>query len=246
MSRKKVKGKGAGKVVKVRKVRRSPLATPTTRRVLVIALATVLAISAYAVLSTHGIGGGSGSTLSPYEIIKLLAEGENTSINVALVYDVMGDVVIGNGTIVNVYDKIILTIQPGRSEIPINKTIDNETVESTEVIKYYIVRYDSTPYLTYYALSKLGTSPIADNLSELMVNKKALLSSYDDVKVRDLGGLTLRNEVLGNVTVTVREIQYNSISIKEFNEVMYGLPIEVVVSEKGCELRLRLSGVITI
>lgn len=229
MSKKKV----TGKVVKVRKARRT---LPINKRLLItVAIAAVVAASAYGFTMIYRRDTTPAQTLKPYEIVEKLVTTDN--VTAVFVYMVTGDLDVG-GKILGIYDKLIFIVRPVSTEVP---SSGDEGENAT--VRYYVVRYDTTHYLTNYLLSKLGTTPLIGNLSDLLVDKEALASLYQNITLSDLGLSRKNIRVLGDVEVHTYRIDADDTVITVCGEAVYGLPVEVTYYRKGYEIRLVLNDI---
>lgn len=229
------KGKGVGKVVKVRRRKvRARLRLPSVR-VLAIAIAAVLAplIALYAYNASLG-GGSVARQLSPHETIKLLALGNASAV---LVYDVSGNLPLSNGTVLNVYDKVIFIVQPS--------TLGSSAGSSDAGAagKRYLIRYEASPYLSHHLMLRLGIPLVAEDLKNLFADLPTLELVYTNISSRHIGKGVLNSRVLGTVSVNVYEVTYDSITLVAYCDATYGVPVEVRVALTSLhEVRLVLSG----
>lgn len=229
------RGKDVGKIVRVRK-KRVGLKLPSSKVLtVVIALALVVLVSLYAYTSL-----GSGRVtqeLSPHDVLKLLTSAGNTS--VVLIYDVSGDLPLGNSTVLNIYDKITLLVQS--YVVGLNETADSSNVSR----KYLINFYDINPsHLTYYLLLKLGIPSVTEDLKNLFADASILDLIYANVTSAYVGRELLKNKVLGIVEVNVYEVVYDSTMVRTYYDVIYNIPVEVVIMfNYTYEVRLTLSNV---
>ncbi|MEM0360970.1 MAG: hypothetical protein QXY36_01135 [Sulfolobales archaeon] len=229
MSKKKV----TGKVVKVRRARKT---LPISKKLLiVVVIIAVMAVSTYGFTRIYQGSTTPTQTLKPYDILKDLATVDN--ISAVLVYIVTGDLDVG-GKVLGIYDKLVFIVQPTSMEVP-----SNGDEGKNVTVRYYLVRYDTTHYLTNYLLSRLGINPLIRNLSDFLVDKETLASLYQNITLSDLGLSRKNIRVLGDVEVHIHRIEADDAVITVCNEVVYGLPVEVTYYRKGYEVRLTLDNV---
>ncbi|MEM0453706.1 MAG: hypothetical protein QXO98_03525 [Sulfolobales archaeon] len=228
--------KTTGKVVKVKKSRRTFLVNK--KLVIALAIAVVLVLGTYSFFSFYKWNPSSPTqqVLKPHEIIEQLVSSDN--ITAILIYTVSGDLDLSD-KVVGIYDRLVFILQPAKMQVP-------STTEGEEniTIRYYLVRYETTHYLSYYLLNKLGTSPYVENLSQLIVDEEVLKSLYENVNISQLGSIKKNVKPLGEVEVNQYWVEVDNKTITIYREVRYGLPIEVVYSSRGNEVRLTLSDVI--
>lgn len=229
------KGKDVGKIVKVRR-KRVGLRLPSGKVVaIVIALALILLTSLYAYTSLSS--GKVTQELSPHDVLKLLTSAGNTS--VVLSYDVSGDLPLGNGTTLNVYDKIILVVQS--YEVGLNESVDSSNVSRKYLISFYGINPN---YLTYYLLLRLGIPSVTEDLKNLFADTSILNLIYTNITSAYISKESLKNKVLEIVEVGVYEVSYDSTTVRTYYDLVYGIPVEVVIIFNDTyEVRLTLSSV---
>lgn len=229
------KGKDVGKIVKVRR-KRVGLRLPSGKVVaIVIALALILLTSLYAYTSLSS--GKVVQELSPHDVLKLLTSAGNTT--VVLSYDVSGDLPLGNGTTLNIYDKITLVVQS--YEVGLNESVDSTNVSRKYLINFYGINPN---YLTYYLLLRLGIPSVTEDLKNLFTDESILNLIYTNITSTYIGKESLKNKVLGIIEVGVYEVSYDSTTVRTYYDLIYGIPVEVVIIFNDTyEVRLTLSNV---
>lgn len=229
------KGKDVGKVVKVRK-KRVGFRLPSTKVIaIVIALVLISLITLYAYTSLSG--GKAVQELRPREVLKLLTSAGNISI--ILLYDVSGDLPLGNSTILNVYDKVVLVVQS--YVVGLNETIGSENVSRRYLINFYDV---NPSYLTYYLLLKLGIPSATEDLKNLFTDISILNLIYSNTTSTYVGRELLDNGVLGTIEVDVYEVSYDSTIVRAYCDVVYSIPVKVIIMLNNVyEIRLTLSNI---
>ncbi|MCS7108994.1 MAG: hypothetical protein RMH77_04715 [Sulfolobales archaeon] len=229
------KKKATGKIVHVKKSRR----TIRVNRKLLIALVAVVAVILSGYVLSSSIRGGSPTTqqsLKPYEIIEQLTTSDN--VTAILVYTASGNLALRD-KVLGVYDRLVFILQPAKMQLP---STDEEGKNIT--IRYYIVRYDTSHYLSNYLLSKLGTTPFIENLSQLIVDEDTLRLMYGELNTSELGSINMNSKVLGGIEARLYRIEVNASTINIYREVKYGLPVEVAYFSGNEEIKLTLNDVI--
>ncbi len=226
--------KVTGKVVKIRKSRRTP---PINKKLIIALVITAVVIaSTYGFVSTYQGGTTPTQTLKPYEVIERLAYEDN--ITAVLIYIVSGNLKLED-KVLGVYDRLIFLIQPATMQLPSNVGEGENTT-----IRYYMVRYNTEHYLTNYLLNMLGTTSVVKNLSDILVDEWLLRLLYENITTTELGRSRETIQPLGDVEVQKLRVEANSTAITISREVLYGLPVEITYSKEGSEVKLRLSDVI--
>ncbi len=225
--------KTAGKVVKVRKPRRTIPINPKLIAAIILAAAVVASVYGLSLIYRGSVT--APQTLGPYEIIGKLYEGDN--IVAILAYQVSGNLDAG-GKVLGVYDRLVFLVQPGTMQVP-----PEEEGGENITIRYYVVRYDTEHYLSNYLLDKLGTASLVSNLSSIIVDEETLKLIYENVSISELGR-ERRNTPLGDVEIRKYRIEVDDAVITVSREAVYKLPVEVTYSRNGNEVRMTLTDVI--
>ncbi len=225
--------KESGKVVKIKRARRSTK-LPSLKLILIVTSVIIISLAIYSHAPRLSEGAkGTAESLKPQDILKDLAAG---NASVALIYDVSGDLLIGNGTVLNVYDRLAIIVQP--------YSIATNESNSSASWKYAIRSDITSQYLSYYLLSKLGNDVVANDTRDILLNINVLKRLYGNVSYEVLGIEKINNKVLGDVEVEVYEYSYDSLKVRAYYEVTYGVPVELDLNDGGYVVRLTLSNIL--